>query len=90
MVWEVKGFLKTWLEGSSKIFKTKELLLEPEFLFGNRCNLAELTKHAPYIISPLKNKFPFSNFGELSAAFKLLPSEAIDTAIMEKVPWFEW
>jgi mannose-1-phosphate guanylyltransferase len=54
------------------------------FLFRVETILSEFEKHAPGILHALKNGFPFKNFGDLKNAFAILPSEAIDTAIMEK------
>ncbi len=83
---EVKGFFeKPDYKVALKYLKRKNFYWNPGiFIWKTDVILGEFAKHAPYILSPLKNKFPFANFGELSAAFKLLPSEAIDTAIMEK------
>lgn len=83
---EVKGFFeKPDYKVALKYLKRKNFYWNPGiFIWRTDIILEEFSKYAPYILSPLKNKFPFANFGELSAAFKLLPSEAIDTAIMEK------
>lgn len=54
------------------------------FIWKTDIILSEFEKHAPYIYGPLKSAFPFKNFGDLTTVFKILPSEAIDTAIMEK------
>ena len=83
---EVKGFFeKPDFKVAVKYLKKKNFYWNPGiFIWKTDFILSEFAKHAHYILTPLKNKFPFANFGELSAAFKLLPSEAIDTAIMEK------
>lgn len=46
--------------------------------------LREFEIHAPEILNPLRDRFPFKKFGELRAAFQLLDSQPVDIAIMEK------
>ena len=82
----VNGFFeKPDMKLAQKYIKRKNFFWNPGiFLWRTEFILSEFEKHAPAILSPLKSKFPFSNFGELSTAFKTLTSDAIDTAIMEK------
>jgi mannose-1-phosphate guanylyltransferase len=84
--YKVQGFFeKPDHKLALKYIKKKNFYWNPGiFVWKTDFILQELEKYAPYLLKPLKSKFPFANFGELSSAFKLLPSEAIDTAIMEK------
>ncbi|TGK82306.1 mannose-1-phosphate guanylyltransferase [Leptospira noumeaensis] len=82
----VKAFFeKPDFKTALKYIKKKNFYWNPGiFLFRTETILSELERHAPHILGPLKNGFPFKNFGDLKTAFQMLPSEAIDTAIMEK------
>jgi mannose-1-phosphate guanylyltransferase len=83
---QVKAFFeKPDLKTALKYIKKKNFYWNPGiFLFRVDTILNEFEKHAPGILQALRNGFPFKNFGDLKNAFALLPSEAIDTAIMEK------
>lgn len=83
---EVKGFFeKPDFKTAKKYLKHKNFYWNPGiFIWKTEMILSQFENYAPYIINPLKNLYPFKNFGDLSHAFKLIPSEPIDTAIMEK------
>ncbi|GBF50304.1 mannose-1-phosphate guanylyltransferase [Leptospira ryugenii] len=82
----VKGFFeKPDYKTALKYIKKKNFYWNPGiFIFRVETILEEFQKHSPNILQPLASRFPFKNFGDLKTAFALLPSEAIDTAIMEK------
>ncbi len=82
----VQGFFeKPDYKLALKYIKKKNFFWNPGiFLWKTSLILEEFENYAPYILKPLKEKYPFSNFGDLTNTFKLLPSEAIDTAILEK------
>jgi len=72
------------LKNAIKFLKKKNFFWNPGiFVWKNSVILSEFEKYAPYIINPLKKSFPFKG-GELQIVFNHLPTEAIDTAIMEK------
>ncbi len=72
------------LKNAIKFLKKKNFYWNPGiFVWQNSVILSEFEKFAPYILNPLKKSFPFKP-NELQSVFKQLPSEAIDTAIMEK------
>ncbi|MCE9500959.1 MAG: mannose-1-phosphate guanylyltransferase, partial [Leptospira sp.] len=83
---QVKGFFeKPDLKTAAKYIKKENFFWNPGiFIWKTETILSEFSKYAPYILNPLKSAFPFKNPGELGQVFKLIPSEAIDTAIMEK------
>jgi mannose-1-phosphate guanylyltransferase len=83
---KVKSFHeKPDLKNALKFIKRKNFYWNPGiFIWRTSVILSEFEKYAPYILNPLKKSFPFSKKEALSSVFKLLPSEAIDTAIMEK------
>lgn len=83
---EVKGFFeKPDVKLAAKYVKKKNFYWNPGiFIWKTDTIISEFERHAPYVLNPLKSNFPYNNFGALSNAFKLIPSEAIDTAIMEK------
>ncbi len=83
---KVKSFHeKPDLKNAIKFIKKKNFYWNPGiFVWRTSVILSEFEKYAPYILNPLKKSFPFSKKEELNSVFKLLPSEAIDTAIMEK------
>ncbi|BDA80145.1 mannose-1-phosphate guanylyltransferase [Leptospira kobayashii] len=84
--YQVKAFFeKPDFKTALKYIKKKDFYWNPGiFLFRVKTILEEFERHAPSLLQPLKNGFPFKNFGDLKNAFSLLPSEAIDTAIMER------
>jgi mannose-1-phosphate guanylyltransferase len=83
---EVKGFFeKPDFKTAQKYIKRRNFFWNPGiFVWRTETILNEFKKHAPYILDPLQSSYPFKNFGDLASCFKLIPSEAIDTAIMEK------
>jgi mannose-1-phosphate guanylyltransferase len=83
---KVKSFHeKPDLKNALKFIKKKNFYWNPGiFVWRTSVILSEFEKYAPYILNPLKKSFPFTKKEDLSSVFKLLPSEAIDTAIMEK------
>ncbi|MCB1160725.1 MAG: mannose-1-phosphate guanylyltransferase, partial [Leptospiraceae bacterium] len=78
-------FEKPDFKTAKKYIQRKTMYWNPGiFTWKTSVILQELEKYAPYIIGPLKSAFPFKKIGELAATFKLLPSEPIDKALMEK------
>lgn len=84
--YEVKGFFeKPDTRTASKYIKKENFYWNPGiFIWKTSIILTEFEKYAPYILTPLLSDKTFKNQKKLKSAFKLLPSEAIDTAIMEK------
>ncbi len=84
--YEVKGFFeKPDLKTASKYIKKQNFYWNPGiFIWKTSTILSEFEKYASYILTPLQSSNSFRNQKKLKLAFKLLPSEAIDTAIMEK------
>lgn len=85
-VCEVKGFFeKPDLKNAKKYFKKKNFYWNPGiFIWKTEFILNQFQKHSPHILKPLLSKFPFKQLNDLNNAFKLIPSESIDVAIMEK------
>lgn len=68
-----------------KYIKKRNFFWNPGiFIWNTQYILKEFEKYAPYILNPLREGFPFRKKNDLATAFKKLPSEAIDTAILEK------
>lgn len=84
--YSVKAFYeKPDIKTALKYIKKANFYWNPGiFLFRVETILEEFKSHAPHLLNPLQSGFPFKNFGDLKQAFQVLPSEAIDTAIMEK------
>ncbi|MDV6236840.1 mannose-1-phosphate guanylyltransferase [Leptospira ellisii] len=82
----VKSFYeKPDVKTALQYIKKKNFYWNPGiFLWKTSTILEELNTHSPKILKPLEDRFPFKKAGELNDAFKILVSEAIDTAIMEK------
>ncbi|PKA15510.1 mannose-1-phosphate guanylyltransferase [Leptospira haakeii] len=83
---EVKSFFeKPDVKTAIKYIKKANFYWNPGiFLWKTSLILDEFEKHSPKILKPLKDRFPFKKMGDLGEAFKLLPSEPVDIAIMEK------
>lgn len=82
----VKSFYeKPDLKTALKYIKKKNFYWNPGiFLWKTSIILEEFKTYSPKIINPLEDRFPFKKAGELSAAFKIIPSDPVDIAIMEK------
>lgn len=82
----VKSFYeKPDLKTALKYIKKKNFYWNPGiFLWKTSIILEEFKTYSPKIINPLEERFPFKKAGELSAAFKIIPSDPVDIAIMEK------
>ncbi|MFB5650749.1 mannose-1-phosphate guanylyltransferase [Leptospira wolffii] len=83
---EVKSFFeKPDYKTALKYIKKSNFYWNPGiFLWRTSLILEEFEAYSPKILKPLKDRFPFKKMGELGEAFKLLPSEPVDIAIMEK------
>ncbi|PJZ68053.1 mannose-1-phosphate guanylyltransferase [Leptospira perolatii] len=83
---EVKSFFeKPDSKTARKYIKKSNFYWNPGiFLWRTSLILEEFQSHSPKILKPLADRFPFKKAGELNEAFKLLSSEPIDIAIMEK------
>ncbi|EMM98845.1 nucleotidyl transferase [Leptospira noguchii str. 1993005606] len=82
----VKSFYeKPDVKTALKYIKKKNFYWNPGiFLWKTSLILEEFKIHSPKILDPLKERFPFKKAGELAAAFKIVSSEPVDIAIMER------
>lgn len=85
-IYEVKKFVeKPNLKDALKYIKKSNFYWNPGiFIWKTSTILKELERHAPEVYLPLKVRFPFKNLGDLSDAYKILPSLPIDIAVLEK------
>ncbi|EQA44528.1 nucleotidyl transferase [Leptospira broomii serovar Hurstbridge str. 5399] len=83
---EVKAFFeKPDTKTALKYIKKSNFYWNPGiFIWKTSLILEEFSSLAPRILKPLQDRFPFKKAGELGEAFRLLPSEPVDIAIMEK------
>lgn len=83
---KVNGFVeKPDLKKAIRYVKKKNFYWNPGiFIWETEKILSEFQKHAPYILNPLKKAAPKFEWNELQNAFKKLPSEPVDIAILEK------
>lgn len=76
---------KPELKNALKYIKKKNYYWNPGiFLWKTSVIQNEFQKYASYIYSPLKKVFASAKKIDVESVFRQLPSEAIDTAIMEK------
>lgn len=85
-IFRVKSFHeKPDLKNALKYMKKKNFFWNPGmFIWKTSSILEEFEKYAPYILHPLVKAYEKGKKTELEAVFRSLPSEAIDTAILEK------
>jgi mannose-1-phosphate guanylyltransferase len=68
-----------------KYIKKRNFFWNPGiFIWSTDYILNEFEKYAQYILNPIKSSFPHKKKSNIIQAFKQIPSEAIDTAILEK------
>ncbi|TGK13095.1 mannose-1-phosphate guanylyltransferase [Leptospira fletcheri] len=83
---EVKSFFeKPDVKTAMKYIKKSNFYWNPGiFLWRTSLILEEFASYSPKILKPLQDRFPFKKAGELGEAFRLLPSDPVDIAIMER------
>lgn len=83
---EVKAFYeKPDFTKASAYIKDKNMYWNPGiFIWQTETILAEFTKYAPEILTPIQSAFAKKGNAEMKKIFNQLKSEAIDTSIMEK------
>lgn len=83
---KVNGFVeKPDLKKALKYIKKRHFYWNPGiFIWETEKILSEFQKHAPYILNPLKKVYPAGDWNELKTAFKKIPAEPVDIAILEK------
>ncbi|MDX1960766.1 MAG: mannose-1-phosphate guanylyltransferase [Leptospiraceae bacterium] len=73
------------LKLAMKYFKKKNFYWNPGiFIWQTNSILQEFERYSPYILKPIQTAFQSKSALSIPNAFKQIPSEAIDTAIMEK------
>jgi mannose-1-phosphate guanylyltransferase len=83
---QVKSFVeKPDIKTAAKYIKKENYYWNPGiFIWKTSVILEEFQKHSRSIIEPMERNYPFKTIGALRDIFRIIPSEPIDIAIMEK------